>query len=160
MNIFKKYWYLVVVALITVGLAVVTFLTSQQLKREEPIAPSVPQAKPRAVENQCRIELTFAVSTPTPTPTGEATPTPTGTPADTPTPTPTGTPGPTATPTPTGTSGPTSTPTPTLPPGAPTATPTPATPQVPVAGSGPSVLGASIIAGGILLLLLGLGLAF
>lgn len=73
-------------------------------------------------------------------------------------PPPTGTPRPTATPTPT------KTPTPT-----PTTTPTPAakpvvvaspsaqpTPKVPVAGSGPTVLGASVIAGGILFLLVGL----
>lgn len=144
MNFLKKYWYLFLVAFITIGLGVVTFLTSQQLKREEPVAPSVPQEQPEAAVPACKKTLTFAVSTPTPTPTGELTPTPTSTPTNTPTPTPTSTPGPTATPTPTPL------------PGAPTPTPTPATPKVPVAGSGPSVLGATVIAGGLLLLLLGL----
>ncbi|MBI3385557.1 hypothetical protein HY031_00565 [Candidatus Gottesmanbacteria bacterium] len=147
MNFVKKYWYLIIVAAITVGLGVVVFLTTQKLKEEKPVAPSVPQAQPKAVVPKCTLTLSFTVETPTPTPTGTITPTPT--PTGQVTPTPTSTPG-----------GPTSTPTPTSPPGGPTPTPTkPPTTQIPVSGSGPGVLGASTIAGGILLLLVGL-LAF
>lgn len=111
-------------------------------------------------------EKTIAEKTPTPTTKKTNTPTPTtpvtGTPTSTPTNTPTGTPTSTATPTPTSPPGstptPTHTPTPTPPPGStPTPTPTtPPTPNVPIAGAGPSVLGASVVAGGFLLLLLGL----
>lgn len=158
MNFLKKYWYLLFVAVITTGLGVVTFLTSQKLTQTKPVAPTVPQEKPKAVEPACR--LTFSVlqptATPTPTPGPTATPTPTPDPTATPTPTPT--PGPTATPTPPPIGGPQPTATPTLAQGeTPPPTPTPQpTPKVPVAGSGPSVLGATTIAGGILLLLLGL----
>lgn len=149
MNSFKKYWYLVIVALITGGLGVVTFLTSQQLKKEQPVAPSVPQEQPEAAKpSNCKITLTFAVSTPTPT----STPTPSATP------TPTATPGPTATPTPTETPGPTATPIPTQPPGeSPQPTPTPQTPQIPVAGEvnlfgvGAGIVGGLLLLFGILL---------
>lgn len=119
------------------------------------------------------------IDTPTNTPTGTLTQTPTYTPTHTPT----GTPGPTSTPTPSPTPAPGcnspcvintdcpsvyvcwegfcrnascvensncvcagATPTPT----------TPATPNVPIAGAGPTVLGVSVIGGGLLLLLLGL----
>lgn len=143
MNFFKKYWYLVIITFITAGLGIVTFLTSQRLKQEQPVAPSVPQEQPEAAKpSDCKITLTFAVSTPTPTPTATATPT--------------ATPGPTATPTPTETPGPTATPTPTQPPGeTPQPTPTPQTPQVPVAGDVNIFgVGAGIIGG--LLLLLGI----
>lgn len=165
MNFLKKYWYLLLVALVTVGLGAVAYLTSVKLKEKKPVAPTVPQATPKAVAPACR--LTFAMATPTPTTTGTPAPTPTPTPTptsevtptptNTPTPTPTETSGPTATPTPTQyTEQPTPTPTQQLTYG-PTPTPTPIpTPRVPVAGIGPSVLGAAAIAGGFLLLLLGL----
>lgn len=94
---------------------------------------------------------TKTTPTPTPTPRQRRTPTPTPTSALTPTPTETPPPG--------------STPTPTPAPGGPTATPTPTptqiaaapTPKTPTSG-GPTVLGVSVIAGGVLLLLLGLAL--
>lgn len=185
MNALKKYWHVLFVSIITIGLAAMVFLTSGKLTTTKPVAPTVPQATPKAAAPACT--LTFAIATPTPTPTP--------------------TPGPTATPTPTPTPGPTATPTPTPRPGEPTPTPKaacnrgctstadcssgltclenvcrnascqiktncicdvaagptptptiPPVPKVPVAGSGPTVLGASIIGGGLLLLLLGLAL--
>lgn len=100
--------------------------------------------------------------TPTSTPTGTPTSTPTPTTPNTPTPTPTGTPGPTNTPGPTSTPTPTSpfTPTPTRVVAAVrprvTGTPSPIpTPKLPVSGV-PSVLGISVVAGGAILLMLGL----
>ncbi len=213
--------------IIILGLGAVIFLTVQKLQQPTPVAPTVPQATPKAATPACT--LTFALATPTPTPgtTGTPTPTPTATPSPTPgpacniactsnancnpsdvcfdtgngkfcrnsqctsavncacaTPTPT----PTPTPAPGCNSSCTTNadcsggmtcfntgsgsfcrnasctsqtncacPTPTPTPGGPTPTPTtPPTPQVPVSGSGPTVLGASVIAGGLLILLLGL----
>ncbi len=135
MSFLKKYWYLFLVSLITAGLGIMTYLTSKKLETPEPVAPTVPQEMPKAVSEACK--LTFAITTATPTPTP--------------------TPGPTATPTPTPT--PTVQPPPPPPPPPPVgvATPTPIpTPKVPVAGTGPSVLGASAISLGFLLVLLGL----
>lgn len=177
MNALKKYWYFILLLLITAGLGIMTFLTSQKLTSTQPVAPTVPQATPKAAEPACTLSFSIAAATNTPTHT------PTNTPIDTPTSTPTGTPGNTATPSPTT---------------APlascnntcvintdctsglvcmdgacrnpscteqtdctctvveeTAAPTP---EVPVAGTGPTVLGISVIGGGILLLLLGLAL--
>lgn len=85
MQFLKKYWYLVVVFIITVALGVVTFLISQKLKQEAPVAPTVPQQQPKAVTQACT--LAFALATPTPTPTETPTETPTNTPTPTPTPT-------------------------------------------------------------------------
>ncbi|MBI2404988.1 hypothetical protein HYV22_02310 [Candidatus Gottesmanbacteria bacterium] len=146
----KKGWLISIATLITLGLGAVIFLTVQKLQQTTPVAPTVPQVTPKAAVPACT--LTFAIA---------AEPTPTPTPGITGTPTPTSTPGPTSTPTPTPTStptpGPTGTPTPTPIAAVLTPTPTtPPTPQVPVAGTGPSVLGASVIVGGFLLLLLGL----
>lgn len=178
MKFIKQYWYILFILIFTVGLGVMVLLTSQKLTTTQPVAPTVPQATPKAAEPACTLTFTIATSTPTPTPT----------------------PGPTATPTPTPTPGPTATPTPTPTPrvgcnnncsvnadcasgltcvngacrnpscteetdcqcavaAAPTPTPTAApTPKIPVAGTGPSVLGVSVIGGGLLLLLLGLAL--
>ncbi len=176
MQFLKKYWHLVLVSLLTLALSIGVFITSQRLQQRE--AVSLPP--PKAVEPTC--QLTFSVvqptATPTPTPGPTNTPTPTSTPGPTPTPGPTATPTPppiggpqpTATPTPIRTPTPTPAPKPTATP-TPTKTPTPTptprpiveaspsaqpTPKVPVAGAGPTVLGASIIAGGLLFLLLGL----
>lgn len=251
MNFLKKYWYLLVVTIITIGIGVVAYLTSIKLEQKNSVAPTVPQVTPKAVnETNCKLVFSITPNTPTPTLTPTATPTgiynsptptltPTATPTgviNTPTPTPTGvgytpictnltlspssgTPPYTTTLTcsgsivggditaaeftlPDGTTqlieenvgspgsisydytvsqsgslsfscrvrdnnnhfsvvsdacrksiGPTPTagPTPTTGP-----TATPPTPQIPVAGSGPSILGAATIAGGILLLLFGL----
>lgn len=93
---------------------------------------------------------------PTKTPTPTTTTTPTQTPTSTPTGTPTGTPTETPTQTPTGTPGPTNTVTPTPTTQMVYAPPAPSTPNIPVAGTGPSVLGVSVIAIGFLSLLLGL----
>ena len=143
MTFLKKHWYLVLVTLFTLGLGLVVFLTSQQLATTKQVAPTAPQAKPKAAAPACT--LAFAINLTT---TNTPTPTPTNTPTATPTPTP----------------GPTSTPTPTPTPGQqivyvnPTATPTPQpTPKTPVSG-GPTVLGASVIGVGMLILILGLAL--
>lgn len=246
MNFFRKYWYLLFVAVITAGLGVVTFLTSQRLQQATPVAPTVPQAKPKAVTLACTKTLTIALPSPTATPSATPTPTPTSAPNTLPecsglTVSPSsgtpplsvtltcsgidrdgditaaeftfgdgttklveknvGSPGSLSTTYSYSTEGsfgascrvrdnniawassdackksvtvegktitynqpgvrtyePTNTPTPTLAPGeTPLPTPTPQpTPKVPVAGSGPGVLGATTIAGGIILLLLGL----
>jgi len=236
MRFFKKYWYLLIVTIITIGIGVVAYLTSTKLEQQTSVAPNVPQVTPKASNNpDCKLVFSLTINTPTPTPTGvqnTPTPTPTGV-QNTPTPTPTGqanrpecvelTLSPstgtipyTTTLTCTGTivggditaaeftlpdgttklveknvgnpgsisfdytvgqSGSLSFscrvrdnnfnfsgvsdacrksvgPTPT---GAPTATPSPIpTPKIPVAGTGPSILGAATVAGGLLLLLFGL----
>ncbi|MBI5449235.1 hypothetical protein HY948_02850 [Candidatus Gottesmanbacteria bacterium] len=192
MNTIKKYWHVLFVSLITVGLAVMVFLTSGKLTTTKPVAPTVPQATPKAAAPACTLTFTIALPTSTPTPTAG----PTATPTPTPTPGPTATPGPTSTPTPTPRpGGPTPTPGPSKAicnqsctatsdcssgltclgnvcrnascdtktnctcdvAAGPTPTPTiPPVPKVPVAGTGPTVLGASVIGSGLLLLLLGL----
>lgn len=106
MSFLKKYWYLMLVTIITAGIGIVAYLTSIKLEQPTPVAPTVPQVTPKATDADCKLVFTI---------TPDNTPTPTVT--LTPSPTPTGTPGPTATPTPTATPGPTATPTPTSPPG-------------------------------------------
>ncbi|KKU88770.1 MAG: hypothetical protein UY16_C0002G0042 [Candidatus Gottesmanbacteria bacterium GW2011_GWA2_47_9] len=78
MNFLKKYWYMIFVLLLTVGLGVMVFLTSGKLTTTKPVAPTVPQVTPKAAEPACT--LTFTIATPTPTPTATPTPTPTPTP--------------------------------------------------------------------------------
>lgn len=98
MSFFKKYWYLLLVTIITVGIGVVAYLTSTKLEQQEPVAPTVPQVTPKASDINCKLVFSLgADNTPTPT----ATVTPTGTPGPTGTPTSTATPQPTSTPTPT-----------------------------------------------------------
>lgn len=97
MSFLKKYWYLMLVTIITVGIGVVAYLTSTKLEQQAPVAPTVPQVEPKASDVNCK--LIFSISpdnTPTPTPTP---PTSTGTPTPTPTP-PQSTSTPTPTPTP------------------------------------------------------------
>lgn len=84
MNVLKRYWYYLIITVVTLGLGVVTFLTTQKLTQTKPVAPTVPQEKPKAVAPECR--LTFSVVQPTATPT--STPGPTATPTPTPTPNP------------------------------------------------------------------------
>lgn len=71
MNFLKKYWYLLIIATITIGLGVVVILTTQQLTKTEPVAPTVAQVKPKASEqNACTLSFDVAtLTTPTPTPT-------------------------------------------------------------------------------------------
>jgi hypothetical protein len=97
MNYLKKHWYLVVVTLLTIGLAVMVILTSGKLSQTKQVAPTVPQQAPQAAVAACTLAFNITISTPTPTGTLTPTPTPTPTPEDTSTPTPT----PTLTPTPT-----------------------------------------------------------
>lgn len=101
MSFFKKYWYLLLVTIITVGIGVVAYLTSTKLEQQAPVAPTVPQATPQAVASACRLSFSISVdNTPTPTPTTEASPTPSPTPTEGPTPSPTPTPTPEPSPTP------------------------------------------------------------
>ena len=223
MRFFKKYWYLLIVTIITIGIGVVAYLTSTKLEQQTSVAPNVPQVTPKASNNpDCKLVFSLTINTPTPTPTGvQNTPTPTsvshrpectnltlspstGTIPYTTTLTCTGTivggditaaeftlpdgttklveknvgnPGSISFDYTVGQSGSLSFscrvrdnnfnfssvtdacrkaigPTPT---GGPTATPSPIpTPKIPVAGTGPSVLGAATVAGGLLLLLFGL----
>ena len=91
MSFIKKYWYLIAVTIITVGLGVVAYLTSTKLDTTSSVAPNVPQVTPKAVSNDCKVAFTIATNTPTgtitSTPTGTITNTPTGTLTSTPTPT-------------------------------------------------------------------------
>ena len=223
MRFFKKYWYLLIVTVITIGIGVVAYLTSTKLEQQQSVAPNVPQVTPKASNNpDCKLVFSLTINTPTPTPTGvQNTPTPTsqshrpecvnltlspstGTIPYTTTLTCTGTivggditaaeftlpdgttklveknvgnPGSISFDYTVGQSGSLSFscrvrdnnfnfssvtdacrksigPTPT---GGPTATPSPIpTPKIPVAGTGPSVLGAATVVGGLLLLLFGL----
>lgn len=159
---------------LTITLAALAILTAIKLRTEKPVAPTVPQAKPKAVEvnvnPKCQISFQMpalptltptptTLVTPTATPTGVFTPTPTDTPTPTSTPTntpvPTGvstnTPAPTSTPIPTNTPGPTNATAPTL---IAEASPIIPVPTTPVPGiSLPTIL--SVI-GGTLLVILGL----
>lgn len=99
MKFLKKYWYLLLVTFLTVGIGTVAYITSTKLENKESVAPTVPQVTPKAVNNaNCKLVFSIATNSPTPTLTG------------TPGPTPTNTPGPTAT------TAPSETPTPTSPP--------------------------------------------
>ncbi len=94
MNFFKKYWYLITVTIITVGIGVVAYLTSTKLETRQPVAPTVPQVTPKATDINCKLVFTLGTDE-TPTPTNTAGPTPTNTVG----PTPTNTTAPTPTPT-------------------------------------------------------------
>lgn len=106
------------------GIAIVSAYMLYQLREEEHVAPTAPKEAPAVGEPTPGCEMSFTISSPTPTPTGTLTPTLTPTDTPTPTNTPTGTLTPTLTPT--GTPTPTNTPTGTLSPTlTPTDTPTP-----------------------------------
>jgi len=115
----KKNLILIGIITSTIVLAVLSVVTAMKIRElgTQPVAPSVPKTKPKAVEPEipeippsseaCKQTFLVAlVATPTPGP--SPTPTATGTPGPSPTPTSTPTPGPTVT----GTPGPTSTPVP------------------------------------------------
>ena len=83
MNMLKKYWYLFLVALFTVGLGVVVFLTNQKLAQTESISPTAPEGEAEAaVPKACVLKFTISGEGPTPTPEDTETPTPTPTPQD------------------------------------------------------------------------------
>lgn len=94
----NKNWLTPVLIGITVVLGVVAIIIAQRLfaLREEPVVPTVPKSKPKAISEEPtqRCTLAFNIGGPT------STPTPTGTPGPSPTPTATPPPGATATPTP------------------------------------------------------------
>ena len=95
MSFFKKYWYLLLVTFLTVGIGVVAYFTSTKLENKQSVAPTVPQVTPKALNTvNCQLIFSLSTNTPTPTPTGEQSPTPS------PSPTPTSGPTPTPTPTP------------------------------------------------------------
>lgn len=91
MSFLKKYWYLLLVTFITVGIGVVAYLTSTKLETRQPVAPTVPQVTPKATDVNCKLVFTLSTDT-TPTPTSTTGPTPTETATPTPTLTPTATP--------------------------------------------------------------------
>jgi len=101
MTFIKKHWYLLLITIFTLGLGAVVYITSQQLASTKNVAPTVPQAKPKAAQISCELAFNITAPSGTITPTSTPTNTPTSTPTNTPTPTPTRTPTPTATPTPT-----------------------------------------------------------
>ena len=97
MKFLKKYWYFIIITLVTAGLGAMTFITSQQLTKKTPVAPNVAQEKPKAAVAACTLTIVLATTgSPTPTLTGSPSPTPTSTPTGTLTSTPTNTPTPTA----------------------------------------------------------------
>ncbi len=97
MSFFKKYWYLILVTVITVGIGIVAYLTSIKLGQSQPVAPTVPQVTPQAVSTACRVSFAITIPSGTPTPTLPITGTPSPTPTPTPTTPVTGTPSPTPT---------------------------------------------------------------
>jgi hypothetical protein len=133
MKTLKKYWYIISLLVVTLGLGVVTYLTSQKLTNTDSVAPNVPQVKPKALSAACTLQFTIASPSETVTGTVTVTQTPTGTTTvtQTPTQTPTGTTTVTQTPTqtPTGTTTVTQTPTNT-----PVSTNTPTQTPTPMAG--------------------------
>lgn len=162
----RKNWPTILISVATITLGIIAVVTAAKLYQigKKPVAPTVPEPAPAAVEREptevCRLAFNVTGPTPTPTPTPTPGPTATPTPTTTPGPTTTPTPGPTATPTPgptaTPTPGPTATPTPTLAPGVtPTATPTPV--ELPEAGVTLPTIGA--VLGAVLLFGLALVLA-
>jgi hypothetical protein len=81
----KKYWYIITLLCITIGLGVVTYLTSQKLTQTTPVAPNVPQQNPKAAVPACTYTFTIQITS-GPTPTVSQTPTlgPSSTPTNTP----------------------------------------------------------------------------
>jgi hypothetical protein len=110
MNLIKKYWYIFTLLVVTFGLGIVTFLTSQKLTKTTSIAPTVPQVTPKAVTPACTYTFTITLSAKTASPTSTVAPTGTLTQKTTPTVTSKPTPLASRTPTPTVTSTPTQTP--------------------------------------------------
>jgi hypothetical protein len=78
MKFIKKYWYILLLTLITLGMGIVVFITGGKLTTKKPVAPTVPQVTPKASEPACT--LTFTIATPTSTMTETPTQTPTSTP--------------------------------------------------------------------------------
>ena len=144
---FKNKIVTVLILLATLVLAGVAIFTAYRLYqlRQQAVAPTAPESKPKAAVPEACTALTFTLTTPTGSPTATPTATPTGSPTATPTGSPTATPTatPTKTPTPTPTATVTSSP-------IAQASPT-AQPSLPEAGtSWPTIVGIGI---GVLLLI-------
>ncbi len=71
MHYLNKHWYLVIITLLTVGLAVLVILTSGKLSQTKQVAPTVPQQEPQAASAACTVSFTVVVSADTPTTTLE-----------------------------------------------------------------------------------------
>lgn len=68
MKFFKRYWYLILLTIFTIGIGGVAYYTSTQLTKTTPVAPNVAQVKPQASETtNCVLAFKLA-----PTPTGPA----------------------------------------------------------------------------------------
>ena len=148
---------IVVATLILAAVAIFTAIRLYRL-RQRPVAPTAPESRPAAGAPIACQQLTFAISTPTPSPTPTEGPTPTASPTPTATPTLTPTATVTATPTITPTTTTTSTPTPTTGEIA-QASPAPTTaPELPEVGvSLPTIMAGAV---GALLIILSLILVF
>jgi cell division septation protein DedD len=68
MQYLKKHWYLVIITLLTIGVAVMVLLTSGKLSQTKQVAPTVPQQEPRAAAAACTVQFTVVISTGTPPP--------------------------------------------------------------------------------------------
>src|SRR4030042_1499208 len=68
MHYLKKYWYLVVLTVFTIGLGVVVILTSGILSQRKKVAPTVPQQEPQAAAPACTIKFTIVIPPVTPPP--------------------------------------------------------------------------------------------
>ena len=90
MSFFKKYWYLILVTFLTIGIGIVAYFTSTKLENQQSVAPTVPQVTPKALNTvNCQLVFSLTQNTPTPTVTNTPGPTPTNTPGPSPTPSPT-----------------------------------------------------------------------
>ncbi len=87
MKLLYKYWYLTTASALLLLFGVLTLFVVQKLQKPAPVAPTVPQAKPKAVEADCTLAFNLASPSPTATPTATVTNAPTATPTPTPTPT-------------------------------------------------------------------------
>lgn len=73
---FKKNWLVILVGCLSAFLGVLTLLTVTKLKRPTPLAPTVPQAKPKAVTPASTLTFKLALRlSPTPTETPTSSPT-------------------------------------------------------------------------------------
>ncbi len=99
---------------LTLFLAVLAILTALKLRQQGPLAPTVPQAEPEAIEGspapECQLSFSINLASPSPTPGVSPSPSPKLTPSSTPSPS--SSPSPTASHTPSPTATPVATPSP------------------------------------------------